>query len=62
REDRKTVEHPEVGPIDVDCDVLTDGDSEFKIVILTAVPGSADETKLRRLTATDADSTSAPAF
>ncbi|MEE4597933.1 helix-turn-helix transcriptional regulator [Streptomyces sp. DSM 41524] len=60
REDRKTVEHPEVGPVDVDCDVLTDGDSDFKIVILTAVPGSADEAKLRHLTATDADSTSAP--
>ncbi|MEU8876138.1 helix-turn-helix transcriptional regulator [Streptomyces javensis] len=61
REDRKTVEHPEVGPVDVDCDVLTDGDSDFKIVILTAVPGSADEAKLRRLTAPAATSTSAPA-
>jgi hypothetical protein len=27
--------------------VLTDGDSELKIVIMTAVPGSVDETKLR---------------
>lgn len=62
REDRKTVEHPEAGPVDVDCDVLTDGDSDFKIVILTAVPGSADEAKLRHLTATHADSTSAPVF
>ncbi|WP_438491708.1 helix-turn-helix transcriptional regulator [Streptomyces asiaticus] len=62
REDRKTVEHPEVGPVDVDCDVLTDGDSDFKIVILTAVPGSADEAKLRRLMAPDVDSTSAPVF
>ncbi|MBA6435013.1 helix-turn-helix transcriptional regulator [Streptomyces sp. GMR22] len=62
REDRKTVEHPEAGPVDVDCDVLTDGDSDFKIVILTAVPGSADEAKLRHLTATDADSTSAPVY
>ncbi|GAA3651614.1 helix-turn-helix transcriptional regulator [Streptomyces iranensis] len=47
REDHKTIEHPSVGPVTVDCDVLTDGDSEFKIVIMTAVPGSADETKLR---------------
>jgi transcriptional regulator with XRE-family HTH domain len=47
REDHKTIEHPSVGPIAVDCDVLTDGDSELKIVIMTAVPGSADETKLR---------------
>ncbi|GAA4633895.1 helix-turn-helix transcriptional regulator [Actinoallomurus vinaceus] len=46
REDHKTIEHPSVGPVIVDCDVLTDGDSELKIVIMTAVPGSADETKL----------------
>lgn len=30
----------------MDCDILTDGDSELKIVIMTAVPGSEDETKL----------------
>ncbi len=46
REDHKTIEHPSVGPVLVDCDVLTDGDSELKIVIMTAVPGSPDETKL----------------
>ena len=43
REDHKTALHPEVGPIELDCDVLTDGDAEHKIVILTA----ADEIKLR---------------
>jgi hypothetical protein len=47
REDHKTIEHPSVGPVAVDCDVLTDGDSELKIVIMSAVPGSADETKMR---------------
>lgn len=47
REDHKTIQHPSVGPVSVDCDVLTDGDSELKIVIMTAVPGSADEIKLR---------------
>jgi transcriptional regulator with XRE-family HTH domain len=47
REDHKTIEHPSVGPIFVDCDVLTDGDSELKIVVMTTVPGSEDETKLR---------------
>ncbi len=60
REDRKTVEHPEVGPVDVDCDVLTDGDSDLKIVILTAAPGSSDEAKLRRTSA--GDSLRAPTF
>jgi hypothetical protein len=47
REDHKTIDHPSVGPVTMDCDILTDGDSELKIVIMTAVPGSEDETKLR---------------
>ncbi len=47
REDRKIIEHPAVGPIAVDCDVLTDGDAELKIVILTAAADTEDETRLR---------------
>ncbi|WP_079173714.1 helix-turn-helix domain-containing protein [Streptomyces monashensis] len=47
REDHKTIDHPSMGPVTVDCDVLTDGDSELKIVIMTAAPGSEDETRLR---------------
>ncbi|MGN9821374.1 helix-turn-helix transcriptional regulator [Streptomyces sp. SD11] len=47
REDHKTIDHPSVGPVMVDCDTLTDGDCELKIVIMTAVPGSEDEIKLR---------------
>jgi len=47
REDRKVIDHPTVGPIVVDCDVMTDGDAELKIVIMTAAPDSEDETKLR---------------
>jgi transcriptional regulator with XRE-family HTH domain len=47
REARKVVEHPSVGPITVDCDVMTDGDAELKIVILTATPDTQDETNLR---------------
>ncbi|MEV7344662.1 helix-turn-helix transcriptional regulator [Streptomyces sp. NPDC093544] len=70
REDRKTIDHPKVGLVEVDCDVLTDGDSDLKIVILTALPGSADEAKLRLAMAadtdphtdTDTDSTPAPTF
>nr|WP_043235805.1 helix-turn-helix transcriptional regulator [Streptomyces violaceusniger] len=50
REDHKTIDHPLVGPVTVDCDTLTDGDSELKIVIMTAAPGSEDETKLRLTT------------
>ena len=47
REDHKIIEHPSVGPVEVDCDILTDGDAELKIVIISAAPGTADETKLR---------------
>jgi transcriptional regulator with XRE-family HTH domain len=47
REDRKIIEHPAVGPITVDCDILTDGEAELKIVILTAAADTEDETKLR---------------
>ncbi|WP_262403310.1 helix-turn-helix transcriptional regulator [Actinomadura sp. CNU-125] len=45
-EDRKTIRHPVVGEVSVDCDVLTDGDTDLKIVAYTAVPGSEDESKL----------------
>ena len=47
REDRKIVDHPAVGPITVDCDVLTDGDSDLKIVILTAASDTEDDTKMQ---------------
>jgi transcriptional regulator with XRE-family HTH domain len=45
-EDRKTIRHPSIGAITVHCDVLNDSDTDLKLVIYTAAPGSADETKL----------------
>ena len=45
-EDRKIIQHPDIGEITVDCDVLSDSDTDLKIVIYTTVPGSEDETKL----------------
>jgi hypothetical protein len=47
REDHKVVEHPATGTIAVDCDVLTDGDAQRKIVVLTAAPHTEDESKFR---------------
>jgi transcriptional regulator with XRE-family HTH domain len=47
QEDHKIVNHPQVGMIAVDCDVMSDGNAERKIVILTAAPDSEDETKLK---------------
>jgi len=49
-EDKKVIRHPDVGDITVDCDVLTDGDTDLKVVAYTAVPGSEDERKLREVT------------
>jgi hypothetical protein len=41
-EDRKTIEHPTVGEITVDCDHLQAGDTDLKIVAMTAPSGSDD--------------------
>ena len=45
-EDRKTIEHPTAGDITVDCDVLYAGDTDLKIVALTAPSGSEDAGKI----------------
>ena len=47
--DRKTVHHPELGPVTVDCDVLTVSGSDLRVVAFTAAPGSGDADKLRLL-------------
>jgi hypothetical protein len=44
--ERKTVDSPTVGRITLDCDVLTALDSDLRIVVYTAPPGSADAGKL----------------
>jgi hypothetical protein len=46
---RKTLRHPEVGLITLDCDVLTVRDSDVRIVVYTAPPGSADADALALL-------------
>ncbi|MFI7143881.1 helix-turn-helix transcriptional regulator [Nonomuraea sp. NPDC050022] len=45
----KSVDHPEVGRIDLDCDILTTQHGDLRIVIYTAQPGSESETKLALL-------------
>jgi transcriptional regulator with XRE-family HTH domain len=44
--DRKTIVSPAVGPVTVDCDILTAPDSDLRLVIYTARPGSEDASKL----------------
>ena len=45
-EDHKTVHHPVVGEINVDCDVLADTANDLKVVVYTAAPGSEAEARL----------------
>ena len=43
----KTIVHPEVGPITLDCDVLTVAGSDLRLVVYTAEPSSRDADRLR---------------
>jgi len=42
-DDRKTIDHPEVGRLTVDCDVLTVAGSDLRVIAYTAQPGSVDQ-------------------
>lgn len=52
RSSRKTVTGTPVGPIVVDCDVLTAPGSDLRIVVYTVAPGSEDEARLELLRVT----------
>ncbi|MEW2516731.1 helix-turn-helix transcriptional regulator [Actinacidiphila alni] len=45
----KTFQHPLVGPVTVNCDVLDIADRDQRVVIYTATPGSPSEQALRLL-------------
>jgi transcriptional regulator with XRE-family HTH domain len=49
RASRKTLLHPEVGTITLDCDVLTVGSSDLRVIVYTAPPGSSDAQALALL-------------
>ncbi|PRZ04104.1 helix-turn-helix protein [Isoptericola sp. CG 20/1183] len=48
-EDHKVLVHPEVGPIELDCQVLFTQDQTQSLLVLTAAPRSADAEKLALL-------------
>jgi transcriptional regulator with XRE-family HTH domain len=50
--DTKTVDHPEAGPVTLDCDVLASPDSELRVVLYTAAQGTDAAQKLALLTMT----------
>jgi transcriptional regulator with XRE-family HTH domain len=45
----KTVEHPQVGPLTLDCDVLSVEGGDLRIMIYTAEPGTQDAERLALL-------------
>jgi transcriptional regulator with XRE-family HTH domain len=45
----KTIEHPEIGPITVDCDVLVVRGGDLRLIVYSAAPGSPDAEKLALL-------------
>lgn len=46
-EDHKVLVHPEIGPIEVDCQVLFTEDQSQALLVLTAAPNTEDADKLR---------------
>lgn len=46
---RQHVEHPQVGPLTLDCDVCTVPRSDLRVAAYTAEPGSAAADKLALL-------------
>ena len=47
---RKTVDHPQVGELTLDCDVLTVAGSDLHLMIYTAEPGTPDAERLQLVT------------
>jgi transcriptional regulator with XRE-family HTH domain len=46
----KVIEHPDVGPIALDCDTLIVAGDDLRIMVYTAEPGSADADRLALVT------------
>lgn len=47
---RKTIDHPQVGPVTLDCDILTVTGTDLRIMVYTAEVGSEDAERLELLT------------
>jgi transcriptional regulator with XRE-family HTH domain len=48
-QERKTIDHPELGRLQVDCDILTTPRNDLRVVVYTAAPGSPSAKTLERL-------------
>ncbi len=47
--ERKTIDRPDVGELELDCDVLSVHGADLRIIVFTAAPGSEAAAKLRLL-------------
>jgi transcriptional regulator with XRE-family HTH domain len=54
-QERKTIEHPELGVLHVDCDILTVHRNDLRLVVYTAAAGSPSAKALAELSMTRAD-------
>jgi transcriptional regulator with XRE-family HTH domain len=57
---RKTIAHPEVGRLTLDCDLLTVRDSDLRIIVYSAAPDSPDAQALALLATVGLQSFSSP--
>ncbi|WP_405829520.1 helix-turn-helix transcriptional regulator [Streptomyces sp. NBC_01176] len=46
---RKTVDHPQLGPLTLDCDILSVAGSDLRIMVYTAEPGTPDAERVALL-------------
>ena len=47
--ERKTIDHPELGPIELDCDIVTVQGAELRLIIFTAEPDTTAAEQLQLL-------------
>ncbi len=47
--DRKTIDHPEIGPVTVDCDILKVQGADLRLIVYSTAPDTPDAEALARL-------------
>ena len=57
--ERKTIDHPALGELKLECDVLSVHGADLRIIVFTAAPGSEAAGKLRLLSVLGTENMSA---
>ena len=58
--ERKIVDHPHVGAVELDCDIFSVHGADLRIIVFTAAPGSEADGKLQLLTVLGNENMSTP--